>query len=185
MDVCHVTGDWKDVELVVNGNTVFAGCKRQNKPEETEKKMTPLIRVIPSVRQSCDFYNLLKRANLSLKRPTTSWWASVLYREWTSWGKQATAILSSLSGKESLTCVEGKHDGDSPSSWCRAASESSWSAAVWPRSRLLLPSLQFSLRGLVWELQNPVWQKIKFTKQPDDLNASYSYWSTAEATDVT
>lgn len=30
LDVHHVTGDWQDVQLVINDNTVFTGRKRQN-----------------------------------------------------------------------------------------------------------------------------------------------------------
>lgn len=26
-DACHVAGNWQDAELVVNDNTIFAGCK--------------------------------------------------------------------------------------------------------------------------------------------------------------
>lgn len=33
LDSCHVAGDGQDVELVINNNTVFAGCKRQNESE--------------------------------------------------------------------------------------------------------------------------------------------------------
>lgn len=38
LDVCHVAGDRQDVELVINDNTVFAGCKWQNESENSETK---------------------------------------------------------------------------------------------------------------------------------------------------
>lgn len=68
LDVRHVAGDRQDVELVVNDNTVFTGCKRQNKSEK-EKQINALK--MPKKNHSM-LKKSLRSIYLSLNLPTTS-----------------------------------------------------------------------------------------------------------------
>lgn len=85
LDVCHVAGDRQDVELVINDNTVFAGCKWQNESENSETKSIKVSNL--KKKRSSKSSESLRSSYLSLNLPTTSWWASVRYRACTSWMK--------------------------------------------------------------------------------------------------